>query len=81
MAKLKIVSNIGELQSLVNDVAVKVNLLETSLNDIDTYDDKLVDSITQLLEKFNDFELTVSVPFDPEVDSVERVNHYSSKCL
>lgn len=39
----------------------------------------IANEIEALLKKFNNFELTVSVPFDPEVDSAETVNHYSSK--
>ncbi|RKR81939.1 hypothetical protein BDD43_2101 [Mucilaginibacter gracilis] len=39
----------------------------------------IANEIQVLLDRFNNFELTVSVPFDPEVDSAETVNHYSSK--
>lgn len=54
MEKLKIESNITELQEIANEIA-------------------------KLLEKYNAFELKVSVPLDPSVDSLETVKHYSSQ--
>lgn len=54
MSKLKIESNIADLQKIINEIAA-------------------------LLEKYNSFELIVSVPLDPSVDSMETVDHYSSR--
>lgn len=86
-----IASNIGELQTLANDIATELYAVVGSMNKIGSMND--VDSVIQggldfdsnskkcieLLERFNKFELIVSVPFDPESVPAEKVKHYSSK--